>query len=167
MRAPPGPLGLLLLLVLLFASAPAAAARGFDAVVLRVKDGDSMIVRETRTDRVHEVRLSGIDAPELGQPWGIQARTALRRLVAGREVRVEVVDRDRYGRMVARVWRGRTYVNAAMTTGGHAWALSRLDPDPAIRSGHHAARAAGRGLWSLPPEERIPPAAWRARNPRQ
>ncbi len=151
-----------LLLAQLAGTAP-AAARSFEAVVLRVKDGDSIVVRESRTRRVHEVRLAGIDAPELGQPWGIQSRTALRRLVDGRLVTVEVTDRDRYGRLVARVWLGRTYVNAAMTASGHAWAYGRFLPDAAIRSGHDEARRAGRGLWSLPPEERLPPATWRAR----
>jgi endonuclease YncB( thermonuclease family) len=152
-----------LLLGLALAGAP-AAARSFEADVLRVKDGDSLVVREVRTRRVHEIRLAGIDAPELGQPWGIQARTALKRMVEGQTVEVDVVDRDRYGRLVARVWRGRAYVNAAMTEAGHAWAYGRNRPDPAIRAGHDAARRAGRGLWSLPPEQRIPPATWRARN---
>jgi len=155
-----------LLAVTLLAFAQPAPARVFEAKVLRVRDGDSLLVEEVATRRVHEVRLSGIDAPELGQPWGIQARTALRRMVDGRTIRVAVTDRDRHGRLVARVWQGRTDVNAAMTFGGHAWAFGRSGRDPVLRAGHDAARAAGRGLWSLPPEKRIPPAAWRERNPR-
>jgi endonuclease YncB( thermonuclease family) len=153
-------------LVLLLALASPALARSFDAEVKRVIDGDSIVVRESRANRVHEIRLAGIDAPELGQPWGIQSRTALRRMVDARAVRIEVVDRDRYGRLVGHVWQGRTHVNLAMVRNGHAWAYARNREEREIRAAHDEARAAGRGLWSLPPEQRIPPATWRARTPR-
>ena len=139
----------------------------FDGRVVRVKDGDSLMVERADVKRTSEIRLAGIDAPELAQPWGIQSRSALRRMVQGQTVRVEVTDRDRYGRLVARVWRGRTYVNAAMAEQGHAWAFSRYMPDSRIRAGQDAARKAGRGLWSLPERDRLPPATWRERNPRR
>jgi endonuclease YncB( thermonuclease family) len=154
-------LGLLLLLL----AGPAWSAP-FEARVVRVKDGDSLVVERVNTQRVSELRLSGIDAPELGQPWGPSARAALRRLVDGRVVTVEVVDRDRYGRLVSNVWVGRASVSAAMAASGNAWAVRRYGADRQTLKGHEAARAAGRGLWSLPPEQRIPPATWRERNPR-
>lgn len=87
-------------------------------------------------------------------------------MVQGKEVTVEVTDRDRYGRLVARVWQGRAYVNEAMTLSGNAWAFDRYLPDKAIRAGHNAAKSAGRGLWSLPEPDRIPPASWRTLHPR-
>lgn len=158
-----------LLAGLLLCQLPAAAhaATSFEGRVVRVKDGDSLIVERAGVKRRSEIRLAGIDAPELAQPWGIQSRSALRRIAMGKQVRVEVTDRDRYGRLVARLWVGRTHVNARMTAEGHAWAFSRYLDDPEIRAGQVAARKAGRGLWSLRPEDRLPPPAWRARNPRQ
>ncbi len=155
----------LLALLLLLLAAPLHAER-FEALVLRVKDGDSIVVERIPQKRVSEIRLAGIDAPELGQPWGPSARSALRRLVDGRRVRAQIVDRDRYGRLVARIWAGETYVNAAMTRSGNAWAVARYGADAATRAGHADARREGRGLWSLPPEQRIPPATWREINPR-
>jgi len=161
---------LVLSLLLVFA-APAVAASAhlavFDGRVVRVKDGDSLMVERLDVKRTSEVRLAGIDAPELGQPWGIQSRSALRRMVQGTRVRVEVTDRDRYGRLVGKVWVGKTYVNAAMTEHGHAWAFNRYMRDRRIRAGQDSARKAGRGLWRLPEKDRIPPATWRERNPRQ
>lgn len=126
-----------------------------------------MIVWRADVKRQSEIRLAGIDAPELAQPWGIQARSAMRRMVQDRPVSIEVTDRDRYGRLVARMWQGHSYVNAAMTRGGHAWAFDRYLPDAAIRAGQQEARRAGRGLWSLPPQDRVPPATWRAQHPRR
>jgi endonuclease YncB( thermonuclease family) len=151
----------------LAAASPVAAAPRFEAEVVRVKDGDSLVVRRFDVKRESEIRLAGIDAPELAQPWGIQARSALRRMVLGKSVTVEVTDRDRYNRLVARVWQGKRYVNADMARNGDAWAFSRYLPDREIRAGQDAARAAGRGLWRLPPDQRLPPATWRDLHPRE
>jgi micrococcal nuclease len=151
------------LLCLVAAPAPATMLVG---EVLRVKDGDSLLLYRPDVKRTSEVRLAGIDAPELAQPWGLQARSALRRKVQGRQVRVELTDRDRYGRLVARIWVGPTYVNAYMTQFGHAWAFDRYLKDSRIRNGQTLARREQRGLWALAAEDRLPPATWRARNPR-
>ena len=111
----------------------------FEGRVTRVKDGDSLLVFRPDVKRTSEIRLAGIDAPEYSQPWGIQSRSALRLLVNGKQVRVEVTDRDRYNRVVARVWVGKTYVNAWMTEQGHAWAFDRYMKDSHIRAGQDAA----------------------------
>ena len=156
---------LLLLLALLGASA--GWATSFTAKVVRVKDGDSLVVERYDVKRTSEIRMAGIDAPELAQPWGIQSRSALRRMVLGKDVRVEVTDKDRYGRLVGKVWQGRAYVNAGMTLTGNAWAFDRYLPDKAIRAGHEEAQRQKRGLWALPPEQRLPPATWRTLHPRR
>lgn len=170
-RVPPGiarrmeSVARLLFLLLLLLGQPALAA-GFDARLVRVLDGDSLIVERLPQKRESELRLEGIDAPERGQPWGPQARSALRRLVTGQPLRVEVITRDRYGRLVVQLWAGRTDVNLAMVASGNAWAYRAYNPPRAILKAEAEAKAARRGLWSLPPEERIPPATWRERHPR-
>ena len=59
------------------------------------------------------MRLHGIDAPELDQPFwwqgqklmgGTMALAALEALTAGVRLRCEVVERDRHGRIVAKVF---------------------------------------------------------------
>ncbi len=155
----------LLLLAALFGAEPALATT-FTGRVVRVKDGDSLVVERYDVKRTSEIRLAGIDAPELDQPWGIQSRSGLRRIVLGKDVQVEVTDRDRYGRLVGKLWQGRAYVNAKMTLSGHAWAFDRYLPDKEIRAGQEEAKRAGRGLWSLPEPDRIPPPSWRAQHPR-
>ena len=146
---------------------PAAVAQRIEAVVERVKDGDSLVVRRNLLGRKSELRMAGIDAPERNQPWGRQAKSALEAMVLNRRVTVQVTDRDRYGRLVARVWTGQTYVNAAMAEGGHAWAFSRYLKDRQIGEAANRARLQRRGLWALPPSQRIPPPAWREQHPRR
>jgi endonuclease YncB( thermonuclease family) len=153
-------------LLVLLTLAPSVAARPFEARVIRVKDGDSLVIERVEAKRRSEVRLAAIDAPEWSQPHGQQAATALRRMVEGRTVTMEVVDRDRYNRLVARVWLGRSSVNATMVRQGHAWAFDRYITDPEIAAAQSEARRARRGLWALPPSDRLPPATWRAEHPR-
>jgi micrococcal nuclease len=129
------------------------------AVVERVVDGDTIVVRlDGREDRV---RYIGIDTPESVKP-GVHvqcyAKTASHeneKLVAGRTVKLVVdrEERDRYGRLLAYVYRADDglFVNAALVQGGYARTLT-IAPNTAHEAefAHLAtqARAAGRGLWS-------------------
>ncbi|MCT8160865.1 thermonuclease family protein [Pseudoruegeria sp. SHC-113] len=61
-----------------------------------VTDGDTIKIGST------QIRLFGVDAPELDHPYGKKAKWALHSLCKGQEVRAEVTDTDEYGRVVAR-----------------------------------------------------------------
>lgn len=78
----------------------------------------------------HKVRLTGMDAPEWGQPFGNVSRKHLASMVAGKEVFVESDRTDRYGRELGKVWMqpvscpacGKTLdVNHAQVLDGMAW----------------------------------------------
>jgi len=105
------------------------------------------------------VRLADIDAPERGQAFGTQARHALAALTFGKRAKVQVVDRDRYGRAVGRVYVDETDVNASLVLGGYAWVYRRYNRDPSLPNLEADARNAGRGLWSL--RDPVPPWDWR------
>jgi micrococcal nuclease len=61
-----------------------------------VTDGDTITIQKT------QVRLYGIDAPELDHPYGKQAKWAMVRLCKGHSIRAEITDEDKYGRTVAK-----------------------------------------------------------------
>lgn len=61
-----------------------------------IVDGDTIKVENT------QIRLFGIDAPELNHPHGKNAKWALHKLCKGQVVRAEVSQVDDYGRTVAR-----------------------------------------------------------------
>ena len=130
----------------------------FTARVKSIVDGDSLYVSITPSHEV-EVRLFGIDCPEGDQPYGEQAREALTGLVSGHEVRVEPVDRDSYGRTVARISVGGRDVNAELVRAGAAWVYRKYTQDPKLIAFEAEARAAHRGLWGL--AEPVPPWDWR------
>lgn len=64
----------------------------------RIIDGDSIVIQKT------QIRLFGIDAPELNHPYGKNAKWALIGLCKGKHVRAEILERDAYGRTVARCY---------------------------------------------------------------
>lgn len=116
---------------------------------MRVIDGDSL----RPADNGHDIRLQGIDAPELGQrcrdargrdyQCGRQARRHLKAIIAGREVKCRVMDVDRYQRSISVCHAGDTDLNRQMVADG--WALAYRLPIyvPAERS----AKNARKGIW--------------------
>lgn len=91
---------LFLIAILLF---PLITIADVSGRVVSVTDGDTIKVLDANKVQ-HKVRLTGIDAPERGQPFGTVSRDHLARLVAGKEVRVESSKNDRYGRIQGKVW---------------------------------------------------------------
>lgn len=87
--------------VVLAISSPCAAGT-FAGKVVTVTDGDTVIVRDHHGRR-HEVRLAGIDAPEIRQPYGVRSRSHLAEVLYGRQVTVAWYKRDRYDRVLGRV----------------------------------------------------------------
>lgn len=128
------------------------------ARVLRVVDGDTIAVE--RSGREDKVRYIGVDTPETKKPgspvecYGRRASAENERLVRGERVRLvaDAEARDRYGRMLAYVYRaddGR-FVNAELVRGGFAQPLT-IPPNVAHADEFAAlartARRQGRGLW--------------------
>jgi len=125
--------------------------------VTRVVDGDTLVL--VADGRTHRVRLYGIDAPELDQPWGRQARRALVRKVRGHIVAIDVVDVDAYDRLVGRVRVGDVDVNRAMLREGHAWVYRQFTMSPSFYLDEMNAKSEHAGLWRRSDPE--PPWDWR------
>jgi micrococcal nuclease len=131
----------------LCAALPCAA---LDGVVTRVSDGDTLWVKADDQRRPQKLRLRGIDAPELCQAWGIDARQALSAQVLGERVQVVEGPVDDHGRRLVRLMRGDVDVGAQMVRDGHAWSYRyRNDPGP-YGTEEAAARSGRRGLFADP-----------------
>jgi endonuclease YncB( thermonuclease family) len=144
----------------------AADDRDFSGTVRRIFDGDSFLVRPAQARNKNseiDVRLQDIDAPEKSQPYGQAARAALVDILADRDVFVDVIETDRYGRKIVRVFRepDRLDVIKAMVRDGHVWVYRRKVNDTSLVELEDAAREARRGLWALPDEDLMPPWQYR------
>lgn len=63
-----------------------------------VSDGDSLIINKI------QIRLFGIDAPELNHPYGKNAKWALVALCKGKTIQAEIIGQDTHGRHVAKCY---------------------------------------------------------------
>lgn len=135
------------------------AAVPADAVameVVSITDGDTLRLRD-RTGAVENVRLIGIDTPEVHPEYecfGDEAEAELRRLApVGSTLSVAADEEpfDDYDRMLLYLWNedGR-FVNLALVAGGFAEAI-RVAPNDAwydeLSDAERDAAEAGRGLW--------------------
>ena len=127
------------------------------AQVLRVVDGDSITVKVDQTN--YRIRLAEIDAPEMAQPWGKESKSALREKLQDKEVALEVIDADRYGRLVARVFLNGRQINREMVEEGHAWVYLEYLRDDSLLKPEATAKRKKIGLWGF--EGAIPPWEWR------
>jgi micrococcal nuclease len=140
-------------------SQSASAGKSTAIRILRVVDGDTVVARLPGGDE--KVRLIGIDTPETVDPrkpvqcFGKEASNRTKELLPpGTAIRLErdVEARDRYGRLLAYVYRADdgTFVNLALAEEGYAQPLT-IPPNVAYTSQFSAAaaaaRTAGRGLW--------------------
>lgn len=129
--------------------------------VTSVHDGDTLTISNTT------VRLASIDAPELAQPYGTEARAALAARVLGQTVTVTYADADRYGRVVGSVFTPACdLVNLQQVQEGAAWVyeayrceVSAADRDAYARA-QEEAQNAKRGLWAADEAQ----APWNFRN---
>ena len=125
--------------------------------VIGIVDGDTIDILVNQAPL--RLRLSGIDTPEKGQPFGNNAKDDLSQLIGGKQVRYVVRDTDRYGRSIADVYLGNLNVNRWLVEQGLAWHYVAYSNDPALDAAEAAAKAAKRGLWSDP--RRVAPWNWR------
>ncbi|MBY0360620.1 MAG: thermonuclease family protein [Phreatobacter sp.] len=134
-----------------------AAGRSFGGYA-RIVDGDSLVVAGV------EVRLFGIDAPELFQRCtregrdvrcGRESARSLIAMVAGQSLACERRDIDQYGRTIAVCRVEDVDLGRAQVLSGHAVAYGAYYQDEA------SARTARRGLWA---GEFVRPREWRDRH---
>ena len=123
--------------------------------IRRVIDGDSLEVKYAGLfsflRRPFPVRLYGIDAPELAQPYGQESRKQLESLVRRGGMHLEAMATDRYGRTVGLLYRRRRRaqsVNVEMVRAGMAWWYRRYGGiDLGFPQAEAEAKRRRRGLW--------------------
>lgn len=87
--------------------------------VTDVTDGDTIKAQAQNGDTV-AIRVWGIDAPELPEPYGPAATGVAQQLVGGEVADIEIVDQDQYGRLIGRVQADGTDLAASPALSGYA-----------------------------------------------
>lgn len=145
-----------LLLTLLLAIVPVVAqAQILTGRVISVGDGDTL--RVATGEKTVTVRLACVDTAETAQaPFGKAAAERLRQLLpVGQQVTLRVADTDRYGRSVAKVYKGNLSINLALVQEGQAVVYREyLSACPELKERLLKAEASARnrqlGFWNQP-----------------
>jgi endonuclease YncB( thermonuclease family) len=146
---------------LLACIALAAQAETFSARVIFVIDGDTLMA--IRGGQKIKVRLANIDAPEIEQPSGMESRDSLREMAGKRQVQIDSLAVDQYGRSVGLVYAEGRNLNLEQLKRGMAWAYSRNRDSKTYIDLQNEARQAGVGLWGQ--GESQAPWEWRKLHP--
>ncbi|MPZ16647.1 MAG: hypothetical protein GEV06_01845 [Luteitalea sp.] len=118
----------------------------FEARVIEVVDGDTIIVNDARGPLT--LHLDGIDAPELDQELGREARTFLDALAVSRVVTVRVKSRAPAGaESIAWVELKGSSLSLALLEEGLAWYCRRHSGNRDLQRAETMARVKKKGLW--------------------
>jgi len=132
--------------------------------VVSIADGDTLTLLDA-TNTQHKIRLSGIDSPEKGQPFGQACKKSLSDLAYDRVVAVESSKLDRYGRAIGKVLVNGEDANLEQVRRGCGWHYKKyqneqsLDDRLIYSKAEDSARVSKVGLWA--DSEPVPPWDWR------
>jgi endonuclease YncB( thermonuclease family) len=129
---------------LLVAALPAFGGESYTGKVTDVSDGDTIVIGSGGQVRV--VQLAGIDAPELTQEYGTDARDFIKEMARGKRVTVEVLETKSKTSLVARVSVDGKDLAAALVESGLAWSESSSSTD--LKTAQEKARSDKQGLWA-------------------
>lgn len=137
-----------------------AVIRTITGTVTKISDGDTIQVVTPEQTKL-KIRLYGIDAAEMPgtgtQSYAPDARNALEGKIKGRQVKLDIIDVDKYRRLVSIVWMDGRNINLEMIREGHAEAFVEYLKPPyraQFLEAEREARGARLGIWALPDYER-------------
>jgi len=135
-----------LLSAVLAAAAAAAKPTEVVGIVSHVTDGDSVWLKPAAGGAALELRLEGIDAPEICQAWGPQSREALALEVLNRTVTARISGLDHHGRSLATLVRDKVNINRLQVMEGQAWSYRYKNDRGPYVGPERVATALHRGL---------------------
>ncbi|MGH9883632.1 MAG: thermonuclease family protein [Pyrinomonadaceae bacterium] len=160
MRIPQRLPGVLLLVGILAFAVTSASAASLYGKVTEIDDGDLFTI--INLNRTIKIRLSGVDAPEPGQPYADVARQHLSDLVRYKEVVIQYSGLAQHNYILGKVFVRDQDIGAQMIRDGVAWfdpsgtnRLSQADQET-YAANEQVARSERRGIW----KDESPVAPW-------
>jgi endonuclease YncB( thermonuclease family) len=126
--------------------------RTITGTVTKVFDGDTIQATTPEQTKLR-VRLYGIDAPEMpktnptpsyvrvhGASFGKDCKKALEAKIMAKEIRLDVLDNDKYKRTVGIIWLGNRNINIEMIQEGYAKAYDEYLKSPITQNSNRHRR---------------------------
>jgi endonuclease YncB( thermonuclease family) len=141
------------LFALIYFVALTVSAGQFSGRVVAVSDGDTITVLDL-TNTEHKVRLVGIDAPEKAQAFGQASKKSLSDLIFNKNIEVFWDKRDRYQRILGKVFLSDKDICLEQIKRGMAWHYKKYQGEQSSEDrksyslAETNARSAHIGLWA-------------------
>ena len=134
-----------------------ALADSLKGKVISITDGDTLTVLDSEYSQ-YIIRLAAIDAPERRQAFGNKAKQYLADLCFSKTAEINVVDNDRYGRLVGFVKCDKKSANELLIENGFAWVYRKYAKGYEYLYEHESKAKSNKvGLWvdlyPIPPWE--------------
>jgi len=139
--------------------------------IARIVSGQSLEVlgMEAQPNLISQVRLIGLDAPDIRQlPWGEDAKQLVEGLIGGANQAVnlefDLEAKDKFNRTLAYVWKDKLLLNEEVVKQGYALFVARSPNhkyDQRLERAQQWARIMGKGIWNPDKPMRITPGEFR------
>lgn len=116
----------------------------FHGTVKRVIDGDTFVMEDNT-----KIRLNNLDAPEISQTYGIQAKQFLSNLVLNKTITGIKHGKDKYGRTIADLYLNGLWINKLIIDSGYAYVYLKYDSEN-LYPYELIAKNNKIGLWAYP-----------------
>lgn len=136
-----------LLFFSLFAAKPPAVIEEFDAKVIKIIDGDTVVLQTAKESL--KFRFLGINAPEENEKYYSESTKALSAIIFGQNVKVKKTGHDhKWDRMVGIIIHNGVNVNLKMIEDGWAGNQSYFNDDEQWAKAEEKAKSLKKGLWA-------------------
>ncbi|MBQ3774989.1 MAG: thermonuclease family protein [Ruminobacter sp.] len=139
---------------------PTEHNRYVTCVVIAVLNGNLFHCVDSK-DQKHLIKMADIEAPELGQPYGPEAKEYLKELIYDDKIAVKIKG-NRDGAILGELYHKKQNANREMIRKGLAWS-DRNNKDSMYLRLERDAHSNGTGLWS--DHDAVYPAVFREKNP--
>ncbi|MDJ0737282.1 MAG: thermonuclease family protein [Nostocaceae cyanobacterium] len=138
--------------------------------VVRVVSGQTLEVlgMGAQPNLISQVRLIGIDAPDLRQrPWGDKSKERLQEMIGTQQpvtLEFDIEVKDKIGRTLAYAWKDEELLNEKLVKEGQALFVGRSPNhkyDQSLERAQHKARLMGKGIWNPEKPMRLSPSEFR------
>jgi micrococcal nuclease len=139
--------------------------------IARVVSGQSLEVlgMEAQANLISQVRLIGLDAPDIRQlPWGEDAKQLVETLIGGADQAVnlefDLEAKDKFNRTLAYVWKDKLLLNEEIVKQGYALFVARSPNhkyNQRLERAQQWARIMEKGIWNADKPMRVTPGEFR------
>jgi micrococcal nuclease len=147
----------------------------YEGIISKVIDGDTVYAEiefengdRLAKNKTKKIRLVGIDAPEISQPFGKESKAMLESYLLNLHTKIYVYGSDRYKRLLAKLVINEKDINLMMVHEGGAWFYVKYkntlesSDQKLYEEAHYKAMINKQGLWGF--DNPISPWEWRIKN---